>query len=281
MLNQRVQRLGHMAVAQIPGRDSLTKHGAVILFGILYQPGVLFREEEFIGKGVAIAAGKVGSALAHLHPLVDDLILAALAQSKTGGVSVSLRILAKILEAGIAIAGAAGSFGVNLVQEIKDSPDGSMQTVKIQSIEAYTSRGLVQLVVIPQPANKVEHIGVAPHPGGKSLEASKGIDRILVFALKSYKLIDAIRIRPICFDRNRVETFFRNQALGNLCAQSIELMGAMRGFSNQNKTRVADHVEQRIEICRFSRQRLCRAADCVNDVEIALGSHCGLLLILP
>src|ERR1700693_943661 len=95
VLNQRIQGFGHMAVPQIPRRDSLPKHGAVIFFGILYQTSVLFSEEEFIRDRVAITAGKIGSTPPHVHPLADGLVLTALAQSKTGGISVSLCILTK------------------------------------------------------------------------------------------------------------------------------------------------------------------------------------------
>ena len=85
---------------------------------------------------MTIATSEVGSTPTHLHPLIDDLVLAALAKSKTGGISVSLCILTKILEAGITIAGAARSFGINLVQEIQDCTNGGMQAVKVQSVEA-------------------------------------------------------------------------------------------------------------------------------------------------
>ena len=211
---------------------------AVILLGILHQAGILFREKEFVPGNAAIAAGQIGSPPAHFHPLADDFVLATLAQSEAGGISVSLRILAKIFKAGIAISGAARRFRIDLVQEIQHGSDGGMQAVQIQSVEANAS-GVPVFIVIAQPADKIEHIGIAPHPGGKSLEAGKRINRVLVFTLKSHILIYAICIGPIRLDCDCVESFFRDQALGNLSAQAIELVSPVRWLlrSERNERR--------------------------------------------
>ena len=76
--------------------------------------------------------------------------------------------------------------------------------------------------------------------------------RVVDPRLAANKLVDAICIRPVRFDSNRIESFFRDQALGNLRAQSVELVGAVRGFADQNKSSVADRLEQGIEVCRFT-----------------------------
>src|SRR5271156_1927491 len=111
VLHECIQRLGHMGVTQVPRRDSLAEHRAVIFFGILHQASILFSKEEFIRERAAIAAGKIGSAAAHFGPLADGLILAALAQPKASRVSVGLSVLAKMFETGITIASASCSFG--------------------------------------------------------------------------------------------------------------------------------------------------------------------------
>ena len=124
------------------------------------------------------------------------------------------------------------------------------------------------LIVIPQPTYEIENICVAPHPGGKSLEARKRVDRVFVFTLKAHKLIDAICVRPICFYRDRGEFFFPDQALGDLRAQAIKLVGSMRSLSNQNEPGVANRFEQRIEIRSFPGKRMCRLANRVNKMVL-------------
>ena len=265
VVSQRFQRLGHMGVPQIPGGNSFVKHRAVILLGILHQASILFRKEECIPGDAAIAVCQIGSASAHFRPLANNFILAALAQTEAGGITVCLSIFAEVVEAGIAIPRTSRSLRIDFVQEIQHCLHGSMQAVEIQPIET-NPLGMPVLIVIPQPTYKIENIGVAPHPGGKSLEARKRVDRIFVFTLKAHKLIDAICVRPICFYGDCGESLFRDQALGDLRAQAIELVGSMRSLSDENEPGVANHFEQRIEIRGFSRKRMCRLANRVNKI---------------
>ena len=239
------------------------KHRAVILLGIFHQAGILFREEECIPGEAAIAACQIRGALPHFHPLADDFILTALTQAEAGGIPISLSVFAKVIEAGVAIPRAARRLGIDFVQEIQHCSHGGMQAVEIQPIET-SALGMPVLVVIAQPPNKIENIGVAPHPCGKSPEARKRVDRFFVFTFKLNKLVNAIRVRPVCFHGDCGKPLFRDQALGDLRAQAIELVGSMRGLSEQDESRVANHLEQRIEIGGFSRQRMRRLA---NRVE--------------
>jgi hypothetical protein len=103
--------------------------------------------------------------------------------------------------------------------------------------------------------------------------ACKGIDRFFVFTLKPNKLINAIRIRPVGFYSNCGKPLFRNQTLGNLRAEAIELVGSMRSFSDQNQPRVTNHFKQRIKIRRFSRQRMSRLADRVDKIVFLFSNH--------
>src|SRR5271168_976390 len=147
VLHKRIERFGHVSVPQIPRGDSVAKHRTVILLSILHQAGILFRKEEFVWKNAAIATRKIGNTPAHFHPLVDSLIFAALSQTKAGRVSVGLRVLAEMFEAAITITSAACRFGVNLIQEVQNGADGSMQAVEVQPIKA-RARQLVMVIVI-------------------------------------------------------------------------------------------------------------------------------------
>ena len=241
------------------------KHGTVILLGILHQASILFREEECIPGDAAIAVCQIGGAPAHFHPLADNFILTALAQAIAGRITVSLGVFAKVFEAGIAIPRALRSLRIHFVQEIQHCLHGRMQAVEIQPIET-DPLGMPVLIVIPQPTYKIENICVAPHPGRKSLEARERVDRIFVFTLKPHELINAICVGPVCFYSDCGESLFRDQALGDLRAQAIELVGSMRSLSDENEPGVTNHFEQGIEIGGFPRKRMCRLANRVNKI---------------
>ncbi len=52
---QRVEGVGHVLVAQVPGTGAAPEHGAVVLLGAAHDLGVLLGEEEFIGLEPAVA----------------------------------------------------------------------------------------------------------------------------------------------------------------------------------------------------------------------------------
>src|SRR5437899_7764999 len=103
MPNQRLERLGHMTVAQIPGRDPPTKHRAVILFRILHYPRVLLGEKEFVLGHEAIPLCIFGSPPAQLDQLSDYIVLARSAETKSRGVTIGLSVFPEMVKAGIAI----------------------------------------------------------------------------------------------------------------------------------------------------------------------------------
>lgn len=76
MASQRLRRLGHVRVAQVPRGDSATEHLAVIALGVLNEPRVLLGREELVRGDPTVAAGVVGGVSAQLDQLADDLLLA-------------------------------------------------------------------------------------------------------------------------------------------------------------------------------------------------------------
>ena len=108
-----------------------------------------------------------------------------------------------------------------------------------------------------QPLDEVEYHGVAPHPGGKTLETAERLVGILVITEAAYIAIDAEGVGPVGFDGHGVEAFFLDQAFGNLSALAIELMRSVRRFAEQTKTRRADKLEKQIVIGRRAFDRLC------------------------
>ena len=100
--DERVERFGHMPVTQIPGRDAAAEHGAVILLGIPGQASVLLGKEEFVAGHAPVEVGKLAGAVLHFHQLPDRFVLAWFGDAARGLIAIDLRIVTKMIEAGIA-----------------------------------------------------------------------------------------------------------------------------------------------------------------------------------
>jgi hypothetical protein len=76
--------------------------------------------------------------------------------------------------------------------------------------------------------------------------------------------------RPVGFDCDRIEATLLDQALGELDAQPIELARAVRRLAEKHPARLADLVQERVDIAQPA-QRMSVAAD---DVGVAVvGGH--------
>src|SRR5438093_12529202 len=171
-----------------------------------------------------------------------------------------------MFEAGITVAGASTCFWIDLCKIAEHGLNGRIQAVEIESIEpglVFAVRKLV--VVLPKPSDEIENISIAPHPGGKPFEIAESLARFSITGISSDKTIDAIGIRPIRFDRHGGELLFCNQPFRNLRALLVELMGAMRRFTNENKSGIADPIKQRIIIARSPIERMCIFANVFDN----------------
>ena len=56
VIDQRLQSLAHVFVAQVPGSIATAEHGAIITFRIRHQTCILFGIKKFIRRDVSIAA---------------------------------------------------------------------------------------------------------------------------------------------------------------------------------------------------------------------------------
>lgn len=77
-LDQPVQRLGHVSVADVPRRR----------LGIFHQSRILLSGEIIVFRHLAVAQRVLGGGAARVDELSDDLILARLAEPEPGGVTV-------------------------------------------------------------------------------------------------------------------------------------------------------------------------------------------------
>ena len=132
------------------------------------------------------------------------------------------------------------------------------------------------LVVLTKPSDKIENVGVAPHPCWKALEVAKRLDGLRIAWISANETIDAICVRPVGFDGDCHKLFFPDQPFRDLSALLVKLMRAMRCLSDQNKSCVADPIQERIVVMSCAGERMRRTAYALN-VWRSQGSH----MIIP
>ena len=90
---------------------------------------------------------------------------------------------AEMFETTVIMSRAFCRFGINFVQVSEHRFDRSMQTVKIESVEsAFAIFERLLIVVLAQPADEIEHVGVSPHPLRKTLEPAQRFHAVAVLA---------------------------------------------------------------------------------------------------
>src|SRR5919106_2477740 len=258
---QRLQRLDHVAVAQVPRRHLLEEHRAVVRLGILHQARVLLGIEHLILRHATIAPRVLGGPALQLDQLADDLLLARLGDAGTGDEAVDLGVLAELVEARVTLARPLCRLGIDLFEEPEHGLHRGAQAIEVEAVEADFRRVLRKRVVVrPQPLDELDHVGVAPHPRRKASEVGERLYGIEVIAHASHVAVDAVRVGPIGFDRDRREAFLLDQPLGDLGALAVELVRAVRRLAEQREARIADQVHERVVVPRSAGQRLGAAA---------------------
>ena len=121
-----------------------------------------------------------------------------------------------------------------------------MQAVQVETVESGLRRTR-PVVVFPQPADEVEHVGVAPHPLREAAEAVEGLDAVGILALVPDKPVHAVRVRPVGLDGHAAEPLLADQPPRDLGASLVELVGPVGGLADEDEAGVADRREQGIE----------------------------------
>src|SRR5207249_760422 len=157
-----------------------------------------------------------------------DLPLARFRQAKSSSITVGLRIFTKMFEARVTITRSFCCVRSNFIEVSKHRLNRSMQAVEIEPIKSCFQPVALSFVVASQPADEIQHVGIAPHPGRKTFEAFEGVDRFRVIIFAPHKSIHAIGIGPVSFHGYRIEALTLNQTLGDLRALPVELMRSVR-----------------------------------------------------
>ena len=76
VVGEGVQCIGHVGVAEIPRRDAIAEHGAVVLFGRLDGPRALLCVEELVPSEQPGPGRQLLRMLLELDELLDNLLFA-------------------------------------------------------------------------------------------------------------------------------------------------------------------------------------------------------------
>src|SRR5665647_425748 len=121
-------------------------------------------------------------------------------------------------------------------------------------------------IALAQPVNEIQHLAVAPHPDG---EAGEGCPFGWgIFSMPDI-MVDTRSVWPIALNSDKSETLALDELARDTLAHTIEFRGAMRRFSEENDTRIADAIEQRFEVSRGYRFKLfarCRDSLCQRSL---------------
>jgi len=99
-------------------------------------------------------------------------------------------------------------------------------------------------LAVPKTLDELHDIAVAPHPARKAVEVAERCFRVRIVAGGADPAVDAIRIGPVGFDGDDVETGSGDERFRQLGAGLVELVGAVRGFADQHQAGAADRVEE-------------------------------------
>jgi hypothetical protein len=138
---------------------------------------------------------------------------------------------------------------------------GGMQAVEIEAVEPDAVGCQDGFVVRAEPPDEVEHVGVPPHPRRESLEVTQRIDGVSVGPKATDVAVHAIGVGPVGLRCDRMEALLLDEALRELRAEPIELVGSVRGLSDQDAGSVGDEVEHGVEILGPAQERSRSCSD--------------------
>ena len=178
VVEQGVERRGHVPIPQVPRRDVGAVHLLVVLLGVAHHDGVLFGAEQLVLGQPAIALGVLRGLASQRDQLGDDLVLAGNRPLVRQGEAVGLALGADVVEARIPRSGALRLVGIDRVEVRDDRFDRGPQAVEVEPVEARHAERIGDPVVpLAQPVDELDHLGVAPHPGREASEVAQRFAR--------------------------------------------------------------------------------------------------------
>src|SRR5207245_4029306 len=114
--DEALQCLRHVAIPQVPGRNAVLEHRAIVLLSVLHEAGILLRVKIFVFSHASVAAGILGGTTPQFEQLRDHLVLTGFGYPKARGIAIRLGIFAVVIKTRVAITGTSCGFGLHLVE---------------------------------------------------------------------------------------------------------------------------------------------------------------------
>src|SRR3981189_2554384 len=107
-----------------------------------------------------------------------------------------------MVEAGVTRTGSLCRIGIGPIEIFDHGFHRGMQAVKIESIKAGLSgAGRKAVIVRSQPLDKLNHIGIAPHPSREAPKVAECFRTIHTIAYIAHIAVDAVGVWPVRLDR--------------------------------------------------------------------------------
>jgi len=201
--DEGIERLGHVAVAQIPALGAGAEDGAVVLLRVHNEARVLLRVEEPVLVEPAVATRLLRCDVPKFHELLDHLLLAWLRSADPCLVRIHLGIGAEVVETGIAIARAPRRLRIDLVEVGHHRFHRGVEAVEVEAVEAdLRSLGWECVVPLAEPGDELDDVRVQPHPRGKAPEIGERFLRSPVPARAANVQVNAVRVWPVPLHRH-------------------------------------------------------------------------------
>src|SRR5437763_492792 len=211
----RLQRLRHVPVAQVPGGDPGTEHRAVVHLSVAREPRVLLRREQ-------VGLQRTGTAPLKLDELFHRLLLAGLHGAEARRLAVALAAVPgpRHLEAGVPIPGALSGRRVVALEILHHRVHRRVEAVEVHSVEHRWSPPR-PFVVGAQPGEEIKHHGVAPHPGGEAAKPAQSRLRALIVRATLRPAVRPVGIRPVGLDEHPVESLLADEPLRDSRSRAV------------------------------------------------------------
>jgi hypothetical protein len=231
-----------MRVAQVPRLGAVAEHRAIVLLRVSDQARILFGEEVLVLGDVPVAAHVLRRAPPQVQQLCDDVLFARSRQPEAGRVAIAVHIGAKLLEAGVSLAGARGRCGIDGAEIAEHRLNRRVEAVEIEPVEADAPSGGTVAVEFAQPAQELDDDVVPPHPARKARESVERARGPALVRLQAHPPARAVRVRPVRLDGDDVERVPLQEGGGEIGANAVELLRPMGRFADQDDARAADRL---------------------------------------
>src|SRR4051812_24613547 len=101
-------------------------------------------------------------------------------------------------ETGVTVTSTTPCIRINFVKVTQNGLNRSVQAIEIQAIEPCLLLSQpYSIVVLSKPTNKIEHVGISPHPCWKALEIAQGIHRFHIISVATDEAVNSVGIGPV------------------------------------------------------------------------------------